>query len=160
YWLQFSVPKWLVVVPIAAATWVVMVALAALCMRYMPRLPYQLVSLLLFALGVGVFLARNAIGRAVVEAIDHSAPSLNLLLPTGWVPSLFRLFLPDPHWSSLVLLFPIAGLLWLARGALLSLRSNYLSTEPIMPEQPDLLPGEPVEAPAQGQIDPEKPLRV
>jgi hypothetical protein len=86
---HFTGPKWSAVIPISVVAWAEVLALAALCVAYLPRLPYQLAASCLTVIGFALFMARNLVGSAVIGLIDRCAPSLNLLLPTKVDPILW-----------------------------------------------------------------------
>jgi hypothetical protein len=156
---HFPAAKWAAVILIALVAWVEVLALAALCVAYLPRLPYQLTSSLLFVILFGLFLARDLVGSVVIALVDRGAPSLNLLLPTGWPASLFQVLLPDGHWLVLLLLVPIGATLGTLRSSRKRLQALYQFGETILQEGPDLVPEAMAEgSPAAGTYQ-DKPMR-
>lgn len=159
--LDFSVGQWCAVVPIAAATWLETIALAALAVAYAPRLPYQLAMSSAWAILFLVYMARPLIGNAVIELIDACAPSLNFLLPTGWPVSLFQALLPGSHFFFLAFALPLGLTILSLRRSLSRLAAKYSYGEPIHQEMPDLLPeGVDVGAQQAAESDPSRPLRI
>jgi len=89
----------------------------------------------------GLILGKEYIGTMLLNLLDHNASTINLLLPTGWPVSLFNLLLRDPNWIYLVLLLPIAALLWPVKGSIAFLGRGYQYKERVLSPAPDLIPG-------------------
>jgi hypothetical protein len=157
---HFTGAKWSAVIPISVAAWAEVLALAALCVAYLPRLPYQLASSSLTVIGFSLFMARNLVGSAVIGLIDRCAPSLNLLLPTGWPASVFQILLPDGRLVFIVLLVPIGATIWTFKNSFARLQSNFQFKEPILPEPPDLVPGADAETRIAAGTDQDRPPRL
>jgi hypothetical protein len=141
-WLEFPPLKWLAVLPIAALTWLMLLALAMLLAIYFPAFPYQVVSALAPILGFALFFARDYVGPPLLAALDRAAPHLNVVLPIGWPISLFQLWLSDPPWLSAILLLPTAAIIWTIRRSMARLQSTYEFHEIVVGEAPDLVPEE------------------
>jgi len=157
---HLSVAKWFAVIPVSIMTWMEVLALAAACVAYLPKLPYQLVSAGLMLTLFALFLARNFVGNAVIALIDICAPSLNLLLPTGWSVSLFQVMFPEGRWVFLGFLVPVGATICTLRLSIDRLRDNYGFKEPVMPEHPDQVPGEVGANRLEETSGPDRPLRV
>jgi hypothetical protein len=138
---DFSVMKWCAVFPLSVVTWVEVVALAALCVTYFPRMPYQLASSILMLTIFVLVMARDIVGSAVMTLIDSCAPSLNLILPTGWPVSLFKALLSEDAWSAVGFLVLTAIVVSSLSSSILRLGGNYQFVEQVIPEPPDLVPG-------------------
>jgi hypothetical protein len=156
----FSLPKWCAVVPLGMWTWIEVIALAVLCVSYFPRLPYALVSgLLTFSLFILV-LTRQFIGPFLLRLLDNSAPTLNLVLPTGWPVSLFQALLVGNPWNIAVFLLPSVIIVYSLKNSLGRLQAHYTFTETVRPEAPDLVPDQPTLASAFESTHPETPTRL
>jgi hypothetical protein len=138
---DFSIIKWCAVFPLSVVTWVEVVALAALCVTYFPRMPYQLASSILMLTIFVLVMARDSVGSAVMTLVDSCAPSLNLILPTGWPVSLFKALLSGDAWRGVGFLVLTAIIVSSLRSSLLRLGGNYQFVEQVVPEPPDLVPG-------------------
>ena len=126
--LDFSAAKWCVVACICILTWVLVLALAALCVAHVPIGRYRRVPGSLFLAGVVLFFISKEFGWAtILSLLDRFAPSVNLLLPTGWAASLFQLLLPNPSWMVLALILPIAAVLYTPPGSLYRLEEFFIS---------------------------------
>ncbi|HEV7927935.1 MAG TPA: hypothetical protein VGR14_21475 [Verrucomicrobiae bacterium] len=139
--LELPPGKWILVPAIAALSWAVVLALAALCAARWPRFPYERVYASLVLSGFVIVMTVRLVGRLLITFLDSAAPALNLLLPTAWGPSLFQLSLPNGNWRTIVLLLPIGLVLYTARSSLALLRGKYQFHEVTIAEAPDLLPG-------------------
>jgi hypothetical protein len=152
---------WIWVPALAALSWAVLLALAALCAAQRPRFPYGKVRAGLILIGLVLFLAWRVMGPFLLTVLDPAAPALNLLLPTGWGPSLFQLASPDRHWTTLGLIVPIGLILCTVRNSLGLLRRRYQFHEVTAAPAPDLIPGADsvTVAPPAGGI-PSAPMRA
>jgi len=159
-WGDFSVWRWLAVIPIAFVAWVEIIALAALCVVRMPRLPNQLISNGLILILFGLFVVGRFVGATVLAIVDRAGPALNVLLPTGWPGSLLEALLPGGHWEYFVALVPIAGLIWTIRNSFARLQLNYQFVEPVRSEVPDRVPGTEAESRPAAGTNKEAPQRV
>jgi hypothetical protein len=158
--LQFSITKCLLVLPIALLTWLLSLTLGLLCAARLPRIPYQLVFVVyIFAVGL-ICAERTSWGEAIIRAIDQSAPTLNLLLPTGWPASLFQLLFPNPEWSLLLLALPISAIIATSRSSISKLPEDYQLKEPIFTEPADLLPKTAETIDGSVESDGEKPSNL
>jgi hypothetical protein len=146
--------------PIAIATWVESLALAALCLLYLPRSSYLLASTVLILITCAIFIGWSLVGESMIRLIDACAPSLNLLLPSGWPVCLFQLLLPGRHWSYLLLVVPVGAIIWTLKSSLSRLRATYHFNETILPEPRDLLPTGDAENEMEIGTDPDRPRQV
>jgi hypothetical protein len=145
-YLHFSYGQWVMAMTLAVLSWVMLLGLALLCAARLPRVKYQLITSSVFMLGFALLMAFKAIGPAVLRFIDSIAPSLNLISPTGWVPSLFQLLLPDRDWMVVVLIVPVIPVIWSIKNSIGVLRSRSKFEEHITPEVPDQIPGKETDA--------------
>jgi len=154
--------QWLALVPIAVLAWALMLACSLLLAARYPGLPYSLVSSVLFVSGVAVLMLRGWLGPPILAFVDRHAVALNVLLPPGWVSSLF-LVLTEPRYRPVIWMLLPAGLVLLtARGSLARLRDGYHPAEAIADPPPDVVPDvAPDEEPsAPKSAEPEAPFRV
>lgn len=138
----FSVVKWFAVIPLAILAWLELLALAALCIRYLPRLPYQLISNGLTVTAFVLFITWKHVGVDMMVLIDRNAPGVNLVLPTGWPALLFQYPLSVENWLLLGVAAPIGAVIWTLRRSLRQLRAGYQFMEPVLPDVPDLMHGD------------------
>ncbi len=138
--LNFSPARWIAVPFLAVLSWAVMISASVHCAARLPRLPYRILSGGIVVVLFGIILGREYVGPVLLKLLDHSASTLNFLLPTGWPVSLFSLLLPNPNWIYLILLIPIAALLWPVKSSLTSLAGLYDYNERIVPPASDLVP--------------------
>ena len=157
---QLPAAKWPAVLLIAVVAWAEVLALAALCVAYLPRLPYQLASTGLFIGLFVLFMARDVVGNAVIALIDRAAPNLNLLLPTGWPTLLFQLLLPEGQWLFLLLLVPLGAALGTLQHSLRRLQTHYDLGETILQVAPDLVPAAETEQVSASGAGQDRPPRV
>jgi hypothetical protein len=139
--LQFSLVQSVVAGVCAALSWVMLLALAALCAARLPRLPYQRITGVFIIGAFAVIIGHKFIGSAVLELIDAAAPTLNLVLPTGWAPSLFQVFLPGGDWLDAFLIVPIVLVIISTKNSLQLLRSRLKFKEHLALEVRDQIPG-------------------
>ena len=138
--LQFPTLKWLAVPPIAALTWLTLLALAMLLAIYFPSFPYPIVSAVAPIIGLALFFAREYVGPPLLAALDRAAPHLNVVLPIGWPVSLFQLLLPETSWLIATLLLPTAAIIWTITRSMSRLQNTYEFHEIVIGEAPDLVP--------------------
>jgi hypothetical protein len=140
-YLHLSFVQWLGAAVLAILSWATLVALAALCAARFPKLPYPIFTASVYLFGFGLLLTWKVFGAVVLHFIDDIAPLLNLLLPTGWCPSLFQLLLPDGKWWLAILIVPVALIIWSLKSSLELLRGRLTYKEHVIPETPDQIPG-------------------
>jgi hypothetical protein len=140
-YLHFSFVQWGLAMILAALSWALLLAMTLLCAARLPNLKYQIITSSVFLFGLAFVLAYKATGPAVLHFIDSVAPTLNMILPTGWVPSLFQLFLPDGAWLVVGLMIPIVLVIWTIKNSLGLLRSRLRFKEHLAPEVSDQIPG-------------------
>ena len=139
--LHLSYGQWVLAMMLAVASWTMLLALALFCAARLPRLKYQMVISSFYLLGFIVLIAHKVIGDVLVKFLDSIAPGLNLILPTGWVPSLFQLMSPGGEWMLVVLIIPIVFFISTIKNSLELLRSRLVYTEQEQPEASDQVPG-------------------
>ncbi len=160
WWLELPATKWLAVVPLIGATWLMLLALEMLAAVYFPSFPYHLVYLLVAAAGFVLLIARDYVGPAMLAMLDRAAPQLNVVLPTGWPVSLFQLLLAEPAWLLLVLVLPTAAVILTIRHSIARLQNNYDFHEIVVGEAPDLIPDALDDTEAVAASPTEAPWRV
>ena len=155
---HLSIAGWLAAIFAAILTWAVALALAALCAQYFSRAPFQMVVISILVGGGGVFAAEKIFGlSAVLAVLDRVAPTINLLLPTGWPGLLLQIATSHQTWRYAVLLVPIAVILWSVKRSLGQLSAGYDFLEPLLPQASDLVPSE---EPPVARTYAEDPARV
>jgi hypothetical protein len=139
--LHFSYAQWILAMTLAILSWVMLLALTALCAARLPRLKYQIITSSIYLFGFVLLMAHKLIGNAVLAFIDSMAPRLNLLLPTGWIPSLFQLILPEGQWMIAGLIVPVVFVIYTIKKSLELLRSQLKYKEHVTREASDQIPG-------------------
>ena len=140
-YLKLSIAQWIATIALAILSWGTLLALGALLASRLPSLPYPVITGSFYMFGFGLLMTWKELGSAVLHFFDRLAPELNLLLPTGWCPSLFQLLSPNREWMVALLIFPVALIIWTLKGSLELLRSRLTYKEHILPEIPDQIPG-------------------
>jgi len=140
-YLHFSVVQWGMTLILATLSWALLLALTLLLAARLPKLPYQTITSSICYLASAVLLSFKVMGSTVINLIDRIAPTLNFISPTGWVPSLFQLFLPDGAGAVVGLVIPIFVVLWTVNSSLGRLRNRFRFTEHLTPEVSDHPPG-------------------
>jgi len=154
-----EIPFWqcLAIIPIAILGWLTTLALVGLAIVYLPWLPYPLITAAI-TLSPFVFLVTRAfIGPALLAGLNASANTLQLILPTAWPMSLFRLLSPNPSWFELLFLVPSIALIFTLRQTYVRIAAGYQFSETIQPESSDIIPDE---ESAITTVDPDAPTRV
>lgn len=144
---DFTPAKWAMLLVIGLLLWVNFLALVLWCAARWPRLPYGLVPAACLPLVLVWMVGRDFMAKYLVALINRFGLEINLLLPTGWPLSLGRLLVEKDQWLSLLLLIPIAGVIWTMKSSLARLRENYEFAETTIDEAPDLFQGEEAVAP-------------
>jgi hypothetical protein len=156
---RFSAGQWCAGIALPLLAWLMGISLAALCVTHFPRIPYQLASAVMTLTTFFLVMAHDFTGRVVVPLLVKSAPTLNLIVPTGWPATLFQVILSGRTWTAVWLLVPTAIILWSLRDSLLRLLADYRFTEPLLPQAADLVPGNQFRAARPGDL-PEAPARL
>lgn len=150
--LKLSFVQWIGTFTLAIVSWVTLLALAALMAARFPALPYlTFAPATVFMFGFGVAIARKTFGHRILQLIDQIAPVLNLVLPSGWCPSLFQVFLPEQQRLVAFLIIPIALIIWTLKSSLELLQNKFTYQEYIAPVIPDQIPGEDTDAPDENE---------
>jgi hypothetical protein len=131
--------SWLLLSPLA---WALMVSLAAFGAARFPKFPYPLILAGMWLIGLGIWGGWKMLGSRFLDDLGRIAPAFELAVPTGWVPSLFHLFLPDGHSLSAFLLLPVGVILSTFPSSLRILRERCVYREWVRMEASDLVPGE------------------
>ena len=140
-YLHFSFVQWCLAMILAVLSWALLLALTLLCAARLPRVHYQIITSGVFLFGFALLLICQVMGTVVLHFIDTIAPVLNMILPTGWVPSLFQLLLPDREWMIVGLIIPIALVIWTIKNSLGRLQNRLKFREYLIPEASDQIPG-------------------
>jgi len=144
--LDLPPSAWLAVPLIAAIGWVTLLALAALCVFFVPRKARQIIASGFIIGGFFSLYLSRFVARPILEFIDRFGPDLISFLPTGWPVSLFQLLPPNPRWSALVALLPIALTIWSLTYSIRRLRNGFRFEEQLLPVAPDIIPTSETEA--------------
>jgi hypothetical protein len=140
-YLHFSWAQWILAMVLAVFAWLLLLALALFCAVWFPRLKYTIISsCLMIFVGLGAYSVCRGMGPVALHFMDGITPSLNVILPTGWVPSLFQLFLSDGSKLVTILIIPIALMLSTVRNSIELLRSRLQLREYLAPEATDQVP--------------------
>jgi hypothetical protein len=139
---EFSVGQWSGALVSAGVTWAIVVALAIIGITHRPQWPYQLFAGLFVMVAFAFVPLQGVIAAPALIVLDRLAPELNLVLPTGWPASLFEILSGEAHWKTLGLLVPLLGVLAAVKPSLAQLRAGYQFHEAVLPEAPDIIPGE------------------
>ena len=157
---NFTALQWFWVTPVAIVTWLAVIALAAVGVAWFPRVPYQLVSGTFMAGVFIIFVARDLVGKAAMALLDSAAPTLNLVVPTGWPVSLFQALSAGRFLLAIGFAGLTAGVIYSLRISFSRMLASYRFTEQVLPEAPDLVPGEQGNTAARMESDEERPVRV
>ena len=131
-----------VVIPVAILGWGAMLAVVMLCGARWPRLPYVQISMFIIFAALALLFGQNLVGSWLIETLQRFAVPLNVLLPTGWAPSLFLFAMGSHDWTLALLLIPIGAVLSTMPSSLARLRRRYEFKELVYGQAPDLLPAE------------------
>lgn len=140
--LNFSIAQWVATMMLAVLSSTMLLALTLFCAAWLPRFKYELIPSGAFFFGLILIMAFHVIGPAVLYFFDSMAPLLNLILPTGWAPSLFQLFLPEGTWLVASLIIPVVLAIWTIKNSLGRLQGRMKFRERIIPEAFDQIPRE------------------
>ena len=143
YYFSFTPIQWLAASLVATLAWATVLALATFWLAQLPRGPVTIMTAGFILVGVTLFFGRHVFWPLLLRAVDHAAPALNLILPTGWPLSLVPVFVDENQWWPLGLLLPLTLILWSLKDSLHRLLASYQYRELIIPEALDLVPGEP-----------------
>jgi len=136
-----SPAQWFATFLVAILSWAVLITLEFFCLARFPTAPFKLISFGFILTGGAIFFGRTLVWPVVLAAIDHAAPALNLILPTGWAVSLFHCFAGDHQWWMAILLLPVALILFTNKDSLERLFAGFQYQENFTPEASDVLPG-------------------
>jgi hypothetical protein len=137
---QFLSTQWVVTGIFAALSWLMLLALTALCAARLPRFPYQKITSTFILCGFALLVGHKFIGHAVENFIVAAAPVLNLISPTGWVPLVFQAMLPGGSWLAIALLAPVILAISMIRNSLVLLESRLQFKEQTIPQVADVVP--------------------
>lgn len=140
--LKFSAGQWVLAMLLAVLSWAMLAGLSAFCAARLPRLPYSKIAAALFVLGF-VLVVTNKVDSFALRFIDSAAPTLNIVLPTGWAPSLLQLFASQENWLAVSFnIVPVVLVILTVNNSLEILRKRLKFREPGIIEAPDILPQE------------------
>jgi hypothetical protein len=140
-YLHLSTAKWIVNFILAVVSWAMLFGLSTFFATRFPRLPYQVFTGTAYMFGFVLLITWKEIGKPILHFIDQIGPELNLILPTGWCPSLFQLILPGGQWMMIGLIIPVIMVILTLKKSLELLRARFTFTEHVSPEIPDQIPG-------------------
>ncbi len=150
--------KWMTVVPAALGSWAAMHALALFCAARFRRIRYPMINAAIFIMSAGLVMGHQFVGGILLDLLDQAAPAIDVLLPSGWVPSLLLLTKGTALWAGPVLVLGTGAILYSAPSSLKRLRKGYKFGEPVLPQASDILPRR-ISSRAES-IDSESRLRV
>jgi len=110
--LALAWPAWLGLPVIAALAWIFNVTLAIFLAARVPRFRTGWVGFAVLFLLIIWLLSSNFVKHQMLAALDFAAPTLNLLLPTGWPLDFFHWLDREIGWLPLTGLIPIAYIIW------------------------------------------------
>ncbi len=113
-------------------------SLTALCAARLPNLPYQAIGFSVIMAAVAAFYAQKIVGPVFMRLFDAAAPELNHILPTGWVPSLFQCAVLEGNRLAILLIVPVALILFALKNSLdlLKVRPKFQEFAPLEPASP------------------------
>jgi hypothetical protein len=121
---------WALVVPAAVLNWLMVFALALLAVACQPNRPYILLPLFILGGGFLLLVLGDHINFEIILNILKSvAPALNLVVPTGWVPSLFEGSIQKQLLTCFLLTFLVATTLWSIQPTRKRLLQQYIFPE-------------------------------
>jgi hypothetical protein len=135
--LRLSRLQWAAAMMLAVLSWITLLALTALCAARLPRVPYSRISATLFVLGLALLLTSKMTGPSILTFLDSAAPTLNVILPTGWAPSLFQLVLPRGNWVIAALIIPVVIIIGAIPNSLQLLKGRLKFSEPTIAQSPE-----------------------
>ncbi len=132
------------VIPAGVATWLITISLALIGLMHFPRFPFLAVAALPWMGLCFVVVLNEWFGTVAgtIGLLDRYAPDLLLVLPTGWPAEHTLAAAGQRHWLLFILVIPIGLFALLAFNVLVKIGREYRITEPVLPESPDLLPGQ------------------
>lgn len=140
-WAQ--TPSGIIIAIIASLlSWFTMLSLTLLFVARLPWLPYNLFTGAIIFFPMILVFTQHLIGPLVLHVLDSNAQTLNLLLPSGWAPSVFYVAgkqTVDLTWG---LLIPTTAIIFTSKSSIAILRRNFVFTEQVQPEPADILPAE------------------
>ncbi|MCE0498378.1 MAG: hypothetical protein LV481_10585 [Methylacidiphilales bacterium] len=105
-------PSWLGLPVIAGLAWVFNVALAMFVAAKFPRFRTGWLASGVTLLFVAWLIGNRYDGPQMIAALDFAAPTLNLVLPTGWPLDFFHFLAGGSCWPPILGLVPIAYIIW------------------------------------------------
>jgi hypothetical protein len=155
-WINnFSLWQWLGVPVFVALAWLNILGLAIVCVLWLPRAPFQIISAGLVVLGLVLFFGRSGIGPLALRLLDGCALVINQLLPTAWAVAPFELLIQPRRWWLLLTWLPVAFVIGMLKPCHSRLRDRMVYREALIPEASDQVPGDedetrpPTESPRQ-----------
>ncbi len=141
-WAEIPMARWAALIPLVGLAWLTTLALVGLAMVHVRWLPYPLISSAIWIAAFVLMIAGSYVGPPLLAALDRSADTLRLMLPTAWPLSWFECLRPDASWFEVLFLIPSLALIWTLHHTVSRLASSYEFAEPLLAEPVDVLPGE------------------
>jgi hypothetical protein len=143
-------PYWLGLPVIAGLALVVNVALAMFVGARFPRFRSGWLASGITLLFVSWLIGNKYDGPQMIAALDFAAPTLNLVLPTGWPLEYFHFLAYGSWWPPILGLAPIMYVLWSYQDCERLVGGRFTYQEPsVAPEPPEQVPEALVQAGAQ-----------
>jgi hypothetical protein len=159
--LDFSLAKYLALIPIGLLAWLTQLAVVPLCAAHIPRRLVQFLGISGILIPIFLLFTFGSLHREEVTVFEECVPSLNSLLPSSWPLSLFQFLLPEPRWIQLALLLPMGILFCTVPSSLRLLLRDFGFREKSWRFDPemfaDLIPAMPPGAPSADAASPPPP---
>jgi hypothetical protein len=150
YLLALPWPSWLGIAIVAALAWVFNVALAMFVGARLPKFRAGWLGLGVALLFLSWLLGNKYDGPEMIAALDSAAPTLNLVVPTGWPLVFFHWFAGADWWPPLLTIIPMAYIIWSYRTCERLVGERFTYQEPhVEPEASEQIPEALVQADAQ-----------
>lgn len=140
--LHLSRFEWMGLIVLLPFLWMYSIALGTLAAAYFPKFPYGGISACFFPIAYLSPMFIKNFSPSLISSLNHSALTLNLLLPTGWPLSLIHLLRFDPQWPTAILILPTLVVFWLMKDTTLLLKERCQYTEHLRDEASDIIPHE------------------
>ncbi|HSH95819.1 MAG TPA: hypothetical protein VK968_16865, partial [Roseimicrobium sp.] len=118
--------EWSLILPVAVASWLLVISISLLCLIHLYWLPYHHAPSFFMIMGLVLVFGRDIVNSRLIGLIDRCAPDVNHFLPTAWPGAVFEAILPGGSAIGLVLIVPIVALVWTLKTSLTMLRDRYV----------------------------------
>jgi hypothetical protein len=141
YLLALPWPAWLGLLAISGLGWVFSVALAMFVGARFPQFRAGWIGLGVMLLFLAWLLGNKFDGPQMIAALDFAAPTMNLVLPTGWPLQFLHWVAGGSWWSPLVALVPVVYIIWDYRTCERLVRERFPYQEPdVVPDSQEQIP--------------------